>query len=196
MINRLPLITILGSLLLPATSQAVEFEADIQPILKQKCYKCHSGPKAKKGLAWDSSKVVAEWIKEGKGEVIVPGSPDKSQMYIKVKQGRENHPDGMPPLRRGDGPVTEGQLLLISKWIAGGARMAGDAGGDKKMTKKDEGKILAWTNLSGQTIKAGFVKVEGANVVLKLESGKETTYPLNKLTPESQQQAKKLSEGK
>jgi len=197
MIKRLPIIAVLTFfLLLPAISQALEFEADIQPILKEKCYKCHSGPKAKKGLRWDSPKVIAEWIKEGKESLVIPGDPAKSLMFIKLDQGRKNHPDGMPPLRRGDGPVSEGQLMLISKWIAEGAKMAGGAGGDKKMTKKDDGKILSWTNLSGQKIKAGFVRVAGTDVVLKLESGKETTYPLSKLTAESQQQAKKLSEGK
>lgn len=195
MINRLPIITILcGFLLFPALSRALDFETDIQPILKKKCYKCHSGPKAKKGLRWDDVRVVAEWIKEGKDEVIIPGSPAKSQMFIKVEQGTKNHPDGMPPLRRGDGPVSAGQLILISKWIAEGAKMAGDAGGDKKMTEKAEGKIHDWTNLSGQTIKAGFVRMADAGVVLKLASGKEITYPLSKLTIESQQLAKKLAE--
>lgn len=197
MIIRLPLITLLSCLLLfPDLSRALEFEADIQPILKKKCYKCHSGPKAKKGLQWDSSRVVKEWIKEGKDSVIIPGNPSKSEMFIKVEQGTKNHPDGMPPLRRGDGPVSEGQLKLISKWIAEGARMAGDPEGGQKMTKKAEGKIQDWTNLSGQTIKAGFVRLADNGVVLKLESGKEITYPLSKLTPESQQQAKKLAGGK
>ncbi len=194
MINRLPLYTILTCFLLfPAWSSALDFETNIQPILKKKCYKCHSGPKAKKGLQWDSAKVITEWIKEGKDDVIVPGSPTKSLMFIKLDLGRKNDPDGMPPLRRGDGPVTEGQLLLISKWIAEGAKMT--AAGEK-MTKKGDGKILNWTNLSGQTIKAGFVRLEAEGVVLKLEGGKETTYPLSKLTAESQQQAKKLAEGK
>ncbi|NOX99346.1 MAG: hypothetical protein GXP30_06400 [Verrucomicrobia bacterium] len=192
MINRLFFITTLSCILLfPVLSRALEFETDIQPILKKKCYKCHSGPKAKKGLQWDSSKVVAEWIKEGKDSVIIPGNPAKSEMYIKVEQGTKNHPDGMPPLRRGDGPVSEGQLKLIGKWIAEGAKMAGDAGGDKKM-----GEIQNWTNLTGQTIKAVFVSLSDKGVVLKLKGGKEITYPLSKLTAESQQQAKKLAGGK
>jgi len=193
--KRLSLIALLtSSLLFPTLSSALDYETDIQPILKKKCYKCHSGPKAKKGLQWDSPRVVAEWIKEGKDSVIIPGSPTKSEMFIKLDQGIKNHPDGMPPLRRGDGPVSEGQLLLISKWIAEGAKMAGE--GDKKMTKKSDGKIYDWTNLSGQTIKAGFVKMVDQNVVLKLSSGKELSYALSKLTAESQQLAKKLAEGK
>ena len=194
---RLPLITALSCfLLIPSLSRALEFEKDIQPILKKKCYKCHSGPKATKGLQWDNPKVVKEWIEEAKDSVIIPGSPAKSQMFIKVDQGRKNHPDGMPPLRRGDGPVSEGQLKLISQWIAEGAKMAGDTGADKKMTKKEGGKIQGWTNLSGQTIKASFVRLADTGVVLILESGKEITYPLSKLTAESQQQAKKLAEAK
>ncbi|MFK5924563.1 MAG: hypothetical protein QM496_20495 [Verrucomicrobiota bacterium] len=182
--------------LLPLSSQALDFEADIQPILKKKCFKCHSGPKAKKGLRWDKAEVIAEWIKEGKDSVIIPGSPVKSLMFVKTDQGRKSHPDGMPPLRRGE-PLSESELRLVAKWITEGAKMnAGDAGSSaKKMATKDDDKIHGWTNLSGQTIKAGFVRLEEKAVVLKLESGKEITYPMSKLTPESRQQAKKLAEG-
>lgn len=198
MIYRLSLITILVCFLLrPSSSQALDFETDIQPILKKKCFKCHSGPKAKKGLRWDKKEVVAEWIKEGTDSVIVPGSPVKSLMVIKTSQGMKNHPDGMPPMRRGT-PLSEGELRLVSKWITEGAKLtASDEGGVvKKMEEKKAPPIMDWTNLSGQTIKAGFVRLEEKAVVLKLESGKETTYPMSKLSVESRQQAKKQAEGK
>lgn len=189
--------TILSCVLLfPSLGQALDFETDIQPILKEKCFKCHSGPKAKKGLRWDDAKTVAEWIKEGKDEVIIPGSPVKSVMFIKTDQGRKRHPDGMPPARRGE-PLSESELKLVAQWITEGAKVGDSGSADSgKMETKDEGKIHDWTNLSGQTIKATFVRLQGEAVVLKLESGKETVYPMNKLSVESRQQAEKLGEGK
>ncbi len=198
MIYNLSLIAILTFVpLLPDSAWALDFESDIQPILKKKCFKCHSGPKAKKGLRWDKKEVVAEWIKEGTDSVIVPGSPVKSLMFIKTSQGRQNHPDGMPPLRRGT-PLSEGELKLVAKWITEGAKVTSSEEDDStvKMKKEDEVKIYDWTNLSGQTIKAGFVRLEDKSVVLRLESGKDTTYPMGKLSVESRELAKKLAEGK
>lgn len=188
--------TILSCVLLfPLSGRALDFETDIQPILKEKCFKCHSGPKAKKGLRWDDAKTVAEWIKEGRDEVIIPGSPVKSLVFIKTGQGRERHPDGMPPARRGE-PLSEGELKLVAQWIAEGARVGNPGGaGEGKMAAKDEGKIRDWTNLGGQTIKAAFVRLQGETVVLKLESGEETVYPMGKLSVESRQQAEKLAKG-
>jgi hypothetical protein len=50
-----------------------------------------------------------------------------------------------------------------------------------------------WTNDEGKTITADFVRIEGANVVLKLTDGRETPDPLARLNAASQQQARKLA---
>ncbi len=194
-IRPLYLSVFLCTLSLSALGQTLEFEADIQPILKKKCFKCHSGPKAKKGLRWDDARTVAEWIKEGKDKVIIPGSPAASVMFIKTDQGRKRHPDGMPPPRRGE-PLSEGELKLLAQWITEGARVGDSGGADGgKMEAENAGKVHEWTNLEGQTIKAGFVRLEGKQVVLKLESGRETAYPMAKLSLESRQLAAKLGKG-
>ncbi|MCF6314084.1 MAG: hypothetical protein L3J39_16675 [Verrucomicrobiales bacterium] len=195
MMIRVSFFTILSTaLLLPSSAWSLDFETDIQPILKKKCFKCHSGPKAKKGLRWDKTKVIEEWIKEGTDSVIIPGSPVKSLFFIKASQGQKNHPDGMPPLRRGT-PMSEGELRLVSKWITEGAKLTptDEAAPVAKMQDKQESKVLAWTNLGGQTIKAVFVSLKADAVVLKLENGKQMTYPMNKLKPESRKQAEKMA---
>jgi hypothetical protein len=51
---------------------------------------------------------------------------------------------------------------------------------------------LKWTNSEGKSIIAEFVRVEGESVVVK-KDGKAFTIPFAKLTPESAEQAKKLS---
>jgi hypothetical protein len=49
---------------------------------------------------------------------------------------------------------------------------------------------MSWTNLEGKTIRAGFVRLEGENVVLRMPAnGAEVPYPLAKLSPESVKQA-------
>ena len=50
-----------------------------------------------------------------------------------------------------------------------------------------------WTNDAGKTITAQFIRLEGANVVLRLADGREVPYPLAKLNAASQQQARKLA---
>lgn len=195
---RIPFFTILScALLLPTSVWSLDFETDIQPILKKKCFKCHSGPKAKKGLRWDKTKVIADWIKEGTDSVIIPGSPVKSLFFIKASQGQKNHPDGMPPLRRGT-PMSEGELRLVSKWITEGAKLTptDEATPVVKVEGGESAKVLAWTNLGGQTIKAVFVSLKDDAVVLKLENGKQMAYPMNKLSEKSRQQAGKIAAGK
>ena len=51
---------------------------------------------------------------------------------------------------------------------------------------------LPWTNTDGKTIQAEFVRLESDSVVIR-KDGKEFTLPLAKLSPESRNQAQKLS---
>ncbi|MFP6854907.1 MAG: hypothetical protein VB980_03925 [Opitutales bacterium] len=54
--------------------------------------------------------------------------------------------------------------------------------------------IYDWTNTSGKTIRAQFVKSDGKTVTI-IMSGRRFDYPLSNLTPESQALARKLSAG-
>jgi hypothetical protein len=58
------------------------------------------------------------------------------------------------------------------------------------VAKSDLPPIMSWTNSEGRTIRAGFGGIEGANVVLKMPNGQKIPYPIDKLSPESQKQAK------
>ena len=50
---------------------------------------------------------------------------------------------------------------------------------------------MSWTNLDGKKIKAGFVRLDGPNVVLRMPlNASEVAYPLAKLSEESQKQAR------
>jgi hypothetical protein len=90
------------------------FEKEIAPILKQRCYECHSheSGKAKGGLVLDSR---AGWEKSGSGPAIVPGKPNESLLIEAVRYGKEDLQ--MPPEQK----LPTDEIKLIEKWVAMGA---------------------------------------------------------------------------
>jgi hypothetical protein len=97
-----------------ADAAAIEFfETEIEPILKRRCYECHSheSGKAKGGLVLDSRR---GWEKGGsEGPAVVPGQPDESLLIEAVRYAGHE----MPP--SGKLPATE--IALLEKWVAMGA---------------------------------------------------------------------------
>lgn len=89
------------------------FEQEIFPILKQRCYECHSheAGKAKGGLVLDSRH---GWEQGGgEGPAIVRGKPAESLLIGAVRyEGYE-----MPPQKK----LPDGEIALLEKWVAMGA---------------------------------------------------------------------------
>ena len=89
------------------------FEKQIAPILKRRCYECHSheSGKAKGGLVLDSRH---GWKKGGsEGAAIVPGKPGESLLIEAVRyEGYE-----MPPEQQ----LPASEIALLEKWVAMGA---------------------------------------------------------------------------
>lgn len=102
-------------LLTPAAA-SVDFAAQIAPIFKDACLKCHS--KAKKVKGKFEMDHEAGFFKGGTvGKAVVPGNPEKSHL---VKLLLEAEPaDRMPP--DDDGPLKPEQIEVIKRWIAAGA---------------------------------------------------------------------------
>ncbi len=174
-------------------AMAVDFESEIRPILKEKCYKCHSGPSAKKGLRYDDNDTLAEFIADGKDNVIVPGKPTESKIVIKPGLPRDDT-DAMPPPRRGD-PLTADEIKLIAQWVEEGASLESTGAAPAMTDTKpaaDPNQVHSWTNTKGVTIQAPFVRLEGENVVI-LFNGKETKVSMRDLSAESRAQATKLA---
>ena len=89
------------------------FEKQIAPILKRRCYECHSheSGKAKGGLVLDSRH---GWEKGGsEGTAVVPGKPGGSLLMEAVRY--ESYE--MPP----DKKLPDSEIALLEKWIAMGA---------------------------------------------------------------------------
>ena len=103
----------------------INFETQILPILKNRCFSCHSAPtadssgtirKPKGGIQLDS----VEGIETSQhGEVIVAGEPEDSLLYRRIIL-----PEGdtgiMPPQEEG-APLIKQETDLIRKWIEQGA---------------------------------------------------------------------------
>jgi mono/diheme cytochrome c family protein len=114
--------------------------AEVQSIFSNSCYKCHGPDKKKGGLRLDI-KLLA--FKGGEdGPVIVPGQPDKSDLFRRITLPGD-HKEAMP---------TEGKRLkkqdieVIEFWISKGAPWPED-GGTLKIAKIAESKPEAITKL-------------------------------------------------
>ncbi len=94
----------------------IDFTAQIRPILKENCTKCHGGVKQ----AADVSFVYRDQTIDA--GIIIPGEPAESELIARVTT---TDPDlRMPP--PGDNPdesqpLTEAEIELLSKWIEQGA---------------------------------------------------------------------------
>ena len=124
-------LAVLGLLLSGATSaaaqdQAVDFAAEIWPVLESRCIECHHAPhrladgrrKRPKGrVRLDSVEAIRA---SKRGELIVPGDPDGSLM-LDVISLPGDHDDRMPPATQG-APLSEVDVARVRQWIAQGAR--------------------------------------------------------------------------
>lgn len=151
-----------------ATSAAVDFKKDIQPIFEKRCIECHGSEKQKADLRLDSK---GEAIKSDT-KTIVPGKPDDSEMFKRVSLP-EGHDDIMPP--KGD-PLTKEQVELIKKWIGEGAEWPEGLVLGGEAPKTDEPASATSTASATGPAKKGRKKAPGqefANLKLPQDTAKE-----------------------
>ncbi len=112
---------------LPAQAP-VAFEADVLPVLKERCFECHRGEytdasgrlrKPKGGLRLDGR----AWILMGgkEGNVLTPGRAEQSTLYTRVLLPADDD-DRMPA--NGD-PLGKEQTETLRRWIKEGADFGG-----------------------------------------------------------------------
>ena len=170
------------------TVSAADFKKDIQPIFEKNCYECHSQKTGKKkaGYVFDDLETLKLDINP-KG-VVVPGDPGESHLFTVISD--ESHKAHMPP----DDNLSKDDIEKIRDWITEGAGLTKDVPKLKAIAgarKKDLPPIMTWINFEGKKIKAGFVRLEGENVILRMPTNsQEVPYPLNKLDAASQLQAR------
>src|SRR5712671_4462086 len=105
------------------------FEKQVQPILSENCYKCHShqAEKIKGGLVLDSREAVLTG--GDTGPAIVPSEPTKSLLIQAVRQVDEDLK--MPPKKK----LSEAQITTLTDWVKMGAPFPAPAGDAAAATK-------------------------------------------------------------
>ena len=101
----------------PAASAppTVNFRTDVQPILAQRCYRCHGPDQAKGGLRLNSREAALAELDSGQ-RAIVPENVDDSAVVERIS----STDDGlrMPPEGK---PLAPEQIAILRRWIAAGA---------------------------------------------------------------------------
>lgn len=176
---------------------AVDFETEIQPILKQHCAKCHSGPKARRKIDYMKTSVLKGLIGDEEHHIIKPGKPDES-LLLKLASLPQSDSGAMPPPKSKGTPLNSSQLALIKKWISEGASLEKGTVSTEETAEKskaeDVNKVYEWTSVTGSKIEATFISYENGEVTLHRLQGNQVTVPLEKLSEDSQELVKKLAE--
>ncbi len=90
-------------------AESVSFEAQVAPILVNRCLECHSGSDPEGGL--DLSQRTSALAGGSEGPVILPGDPEGSRLWQLIAT------DEMPP----EHPLPEAERERVRTWIAEGA---------------------------------------------------------------------------
>ncbi|WP_077919695.1 c-type cytochrome domain-containing protein [Spirosoma sp. 209] len=100
----------------PIIRRTFLYRDQVVPILKTKCYSCHSATKKKGGLRLDTEVFIRQGGKNG--SILTAGNAQKSKLftYLLLPEGDDNH---MPP--KGKLQLTPQQITTIYHWIQKGA---------------------------------------------------------------------------
>lgn len=99
----------------------VDFRAQIQPILAERCYQCHGPDKQRGSLRFDQR--PADMLASENGPVVVSGSKALSKLYQLISLPHDDL-DIMPA--KGD-PLNPEQIEAIGHWIDQGAEWPEDS---------------------------------------------------------------------
>jgi uncharacterized membrane protein len=106
-------------------NEAVLYSDLIEPLLEQKCMKCHNAKKQKGKLRLDEYHFILAGGKSG--STLVPGNAEESEMYKRLLLPKDDK-KRMPP--KGKSDLTKEEIDLIRWWIA-----EAKASADKKVSE-------------------------------------------------------------
>ncbi|MEX1231670.1 MAG: DUF1553 domain-containing protein [Planctomycetaceae bacterium] len=108
----------------------------ILPLFRDRCWKCHGDEIHKGELNLSTRDGV---LKGGEsGTVIVAGKPEESPLYEAV---RDHY---MPPEDEGERPLSDQQVKLVRRWIAGGANFGSAADADSAAVTQHDVVPILW----------------------------------------------------
>jgi hypothetical protein len=102
-----------------APNDPIQFNRDIRPILSEHCFTCHGPDDSKR-----QSKLRLDLEPTAKGDLgghfaVVPGEPASSEMIRRVSSS--DIARRMPPAWSGAAKLKDGEIDLLTRWIAQGA---------------------------------------------------------------------------
>jgi len=142
-------ILLLGFVFLATTlarAAEVDFEKDIQPIFRNRCFTCHGSEKQEGGLRLDAKSAA---MKGGDGgAVIMPGKSDQSDLIRRITSTDKD--EFMPP--KGD-RLTAEQIGAIKAWVDAGAKWP-EAANDPNVFKDKRLEHWAWQPMTKPAVPA------------------------------------------
>lgn len=101
--------------------ESITYNADVRPILSDKCFLCHGPDEAnnKAGLRLDTEEAAYSALKESSGHAIVPHSLEKSVAWQRITS---SNPDKVMPTPESNLVLTAKEKETIAKWIQDGAK--------------------------------------------------------------------------
>lgn len=126
----------LVSFLNPSISAAIDFEADIRPLLNKHCVSCHGPSKQKADLRLDAK----AWALKGgeSGPAIVARASSESPLYERIASTDDSV--RMPPSGK---PLTADEIARVKAWIDSGAEWPENAA-DQAATVDQRLQHWAW----------------------------------------------------
>jgi hypothetical protein len=109
------LLLLLFSFLPFGEAPPVDFNRDVRPILSQNCYPCH-GPA--EDVREAELRLDLPLVLEDERRILVPGSPQESELYYRVTTDHEA--ERMPPAHS-NRELSAEQVDILSRWIQQGA---------------------------------------------------------------------------
>lgn len=102
-------------------SQPVSFHNDIQPILDNRCIRCHGSEMAQGQILLTSfDHLMSSRTVKGKNPLVVPGVVAESWLYTLSATDQPHF--RMPPDTARLTPLPKNELELIARWIMQGAK--------------------------------------------------------------------------
>lgn len=102
-------------LALPAAAAPPDFEKEVWPIFRKKCYSCHNATLKQNGLRLDDGVSALEGGYAG--PVILPGNSKDSKLLARVITDKVE--ERMPKM---GAPLTPAEIETLRAWIDGGAK--------------------------------------------------------------------------
>ena len=103
------------------SSEKVDFDRDIRPILSNACYTCH-GPDANKRATELRFDVEENLFGEHDEPVVVRGKPSESALVARITSGDPDY--RMPPVDSKQ-QLSKAQIELLKRWVEQGAPYSG-----------------------------------------------------------------------